>query len=214
MSSAALSASPISPADLERVYRYARVIAAKRSSRKIGVDYQEMVGVAYLAIAEAIFGFDPSRGDFAPRAIFLVRRRIQDHCRSVDVLSRKCRKEKYERLKARSQDELLFDRRPDREGQTLSLEAMEKVSGRLPTAKIDLAWVEQVSFDKLLNVTPLSKRERRAISLYREGWVMVEVAEAMGVNESRISQLIGSATKKLRARYLRIPLSSQLSVIR
>lgn len=55
-----------------------------------------------------------------------------------------------------------------------------------------------IRIDMLAALARLTERERRAVLMWRDGYTQHEIADAIGMTQGRVSQLISSACQKLR----------------
>lgn len=159
---------------------------------------EELIGVANLAIAEAINNFNPKKGELRPRVKSLVRFRISDYLRSIDTLSRKSRRKKSEEDKKLSSDEYLrFDHVGCNRPRQVSINLVE---GEVISHEIMSRVLDTISFDKLVDLLP--NRSRMVIKLWAQGFPMNLIGKNFGIAESRVSQIVSASVAKLRKEYL------------
>ena len=178
-----------------------KIIAASLSSAKALCDADELTSVAYEVVAEAIRTHDPARSSLRSRVSSLVEYRIYDHMRKMDHLSRGERgkidaKLAYDR--SHGDTYLEYDAcQPDRLPVSLdNSKDGERELWELIAAK-DAHPVYGILVEELLSILPDRKLE--IIRMYFWGnLTMKEIGKKFGINESRVSQLIDSATSLMR----------------
>jgi RNA polymerase sigma factor for flagellar operon FliA len=160
------------------------------------VSIDDLVSAGAVGLLQAIDRFEPARGlQFRTYARHRIWGAMLDFLRGEDPLSRTERRRRQ--VAAASE--------PDRTAPppaTVSLEdfpAHEMLSVLAPTHSSETAAVNRATLAEARQC--LSARENRVISLlYELDWKSREVALALHVNESRISQIKGAALSKLRTR--------------
>jgi len=151
---------------------------------------EEIEQAALIGLLQAVERFDPDRGVlFETFAAWRVRGAIGDELRSVDHLKRGARHDDVEHeLEApKSLEEF------EATDRVSALGAEDLELGRLPLLE---------ELDQALAQLP--ERERMVVVLHKlEGFKMAQLAELLGVTESRVSQLYTKALQRLRAAYAR-----------
>ncbi|WP_145076569.1 sigma-70 family RNA polymerase sigma factor [Aureliella helgolandensis] len=197
-------------------YQHLAEAAARRAARRIpfGVEYEELLSHAYLGLIDAVTRFDPDRGigpnTYMPTRIHFS---ITDSLRKLDTVSRTVRA-KLKKRRALSEQlghEPTDDEVQEHLGfvipavQIKSLEAesdsSSKGRGRGDTLRDHVAdrhTPQQVSDCSEL-LRGLDKRERLVVMLYfMHGYRMKEVAETIGLSESRVSQMMTALRPRLK----------------
>ena len=159
-------------------------VVAKHLARRLSpcITLDELTSAGAVGLIKAADRYDHKRAlSFAAYAKHRILGEMLDYLRAQDPLSRTERRARRERGEA--------------------TEAAAFV------AMTDLPAADRVPVDYLLRAQvctarrSLTNRENRVIELsFYAGWNNREIAQAMGVNESRISQLKTSALSKLRTR--------------
>lgn len=174
-----------------------RTLARRLRSRvPPSVAFDDLVSAGTIGMLQAIDRFEPARGlQFGTYARHRIWGAMLDFLRGEDPLSRTERR--------RRQVEAASDPRPTGPSSaTVSLEdfpAHELLSVYAPIHSPEMAAVNNATLAEARQC--LSARENRVISLlYELDWKNREVAQAMHVNESRISQIKRAALSKLRTR--------------
>ncbi len=178
----------------------ARSIAQKMVLQVANMDVDELTSIAYSAAVEAIRGHDPRLGTFEARLVFLVVRRIRDHMRELDPLTRKQRREAKNLAKIDAAllepNKLRFDVHPDawvHPEVVLGRRARRDEDARAP--RID--HLSKILAEELCFI--LSPRETKVVELYFwGGHLMREIGVLLGVHESMISQVMTKAMHKIR----------------
>lgn len=176
------------------------IAAFKCVQHRTNLDYGEMIGVAYMAVAEALADFDPSRGSIENRVGYMVRKRIIDHKRKMDHMSRPQRKRVYGEVRRLGDQLLKFDAyQPDYS--LISLESVDswdnKLVSKAPPVLSSLLVQQAMSI--------LKPRDRRMLEMYYwEAMTMKKIGQFFGINESRVSQIVARCMVKMR-NYLETP---------
>jgi RNA polymerase sigma factor FliA len=184
-----------------------RVIAAqiaKRLPRSVQVD--DLVSSGTLGLIEAAEKFKPKRGvPFLAYAKHRVRGSILDYLRGTDYISRDHRRAVKRRERDLGERALQFDVKPDETGVIPltftfpSGDARENdvADGSSTQDFFDLE--VRMELARILICAALPARYARVLrEYYFEERTMRQIAERMGVNESRISQIHKAALEKSR----------------
>ncbi|MES1205048.1 MAG: FliA/WhiG family RNA polymerase sigma factor [Pseudomonadota bacterium] len=192
------------------------------------VELDDLISTGMLGLLEAAERFDPSRGEkFEAFAEFRIRGAMLDGLRSRDSLSRDMRRVSTELKRATAELGNQLGREPS-EGETashlgLSVEELRarqaKLSGWCIVGFDDAgpAFLEQTADDSVddpsevaarrqlfqhmfSHIEKLPTKMQQVLSLYYcEDLNLKEIGHVLGVTESRVCQLHGEATKRLRA---------------
>lgn len=195
--------------------------------------YDDLIGHAVVGLIEAVEKFEPERGlKFETFAIPRMRGAVIDALRNLDWAPRSVRKDESDLRRACAEAEAALGRPPtdeelaDRLGIELSeLEEKLALVGRSSLLSLDetlSAGIEIGSPDafeddpyvaaqkeeraRLLAeaIDQLPERERLVVSLYyADGLTLREIAEVIGVTESRVCQLHAKATLRLNGKLAR-----------
>jgi RNA polymerase sigma factor for flagellar operon FliA len=163
------------------------------------VDAGDLMHAGVLGLLDAIKKYDPSKGTHLKTyAEFRIRGAILDELRVMDWASRSTR-EKMKRLEeAYDHLERELHRPPSEEevAQSLDLEMEAFHNLVLETRGVGLISIEDlISFE----VKDLSERDQLVLTLYyHEELTMKEIGLALGVTESRVSQVHAQALLKLK----------------
>ncbi|RME20801.1 MAG: FliA/WhiG family RNA polymerase sigma factor [Deltaproteobacteria bacterium] len=202
-------------------YRMARTIPSS-------VDIKELVSAGCMGLLVALERFDPSRGlDFETFAEFRIKGAILDELRSMDTMSRRNRRlyRRIERCRSKLRNELGREPEPDEMARELGIEREEylKLESNLsPAVEMSLAIMEMSGTgiasdgesrpDRKLQkkqlrqalkeaVVTLPERLRTVLSLYYYLRLNYrEIAQLMGITESRVCQLHQKAVRLVRQR--------------
>jgi RNA polymerase sigma factor for flagellar operon FliA len=183
-------------------------------------DFDDLLQAGSLGLLDAVRKFDPAKKvPFECYAKFRVRGAVLDSLRDLDELGRTDRK----KVKLQNQSEQLSSDVPDECPPARSLKndahlcfmrSTIRIAGASTSDSENEDWVldpaattdspeqlySNVVTHKLLadTVSGLPPRYQQIISLYYDGGMtMKEIANALGVNESRISQMHKSALSKM-----------------
>ena len=152
---------------------------AWRFARKTGMPFDELESHAILGLVQAAHGFDEDRGvAFSTYAVPRIRGAVIDGIRSRPGYSR--------RTKRCLGEEVCID----------------DVERELPRVKRFSSQVEsQIDCDLILRRME-NQGDRDVLALYfLHGWKLWEIADLLGVTESRVSQVKTKAINDLRMRY-------------
>lgn len=197
------------------------------------VSYDDLIGHAVVGLIEAVGSFEPERGlKFETFAMPRVRGAVIDALRSLDWAPRSVRKDEADLRRACVEAEAEFCRPPtdrelaDRLGMTLGeLEDKLALVGRSSLLSLDetlSAGIEISAPDAFADdpyvaaqkeerarllaeaIDLLPERERLVVSLYyADGLTLREIAEVLGVTESRVCQMHAKATLRLNGKLAR-----------
>jgi RNA polymerase sigma factor FliA len=185
---------------LVEAYRpLARAAAMRRASKTPPclMDADDFETSAVMGLMEAVENFDPDRGiQFSTFASRRIVGHMLDDLRESDWVPR------LERTRSKRSGEA-----PPKVG-TLATVVFENHNGRRDFAVSDLvadealtpeeSAIERDSFDGMLR--GLSRAERAICTLYyRDDLTMFQVGQAIGMSESRVSQLLSNILKRMRA---------------
>lgn len=195
--------------------------------------HDDLIGHAVVGLIEAVEGFEPERGlKFETFAIPRVRGAVIDALRNLDWAPRSVRKDESDLRRVCAEAEAELGRPPtdeelaDRLGiEVTQLEEKLALVGRSSLLSLDetlSAGIEIGSPDassddpyvaaqkaeraRLLAeaIDQLPERERVVVSLYyADGLTLKEIAEVLGVTESRVCQLHAKATLRLNGKLAR-----------
>lgn len=204
------------------------VVSSLRRTLSTEVSYEDLLGPGAVGLINALESFDPTRGfEFTTYAIPRIRGAILDDLRCRDSASRSMRRHlkslraAEERLRGKLAREPRVPETAAEIGvepetvwawkraavKEVSLQACEGsedsrtpiVLGQPPTVEPRLDHEERVAAvaDALGEIT---ERKRLVLALYyHEELTLREIAEVLGVTESRVSQIRGEALRELRA---------------
>lgn len=201
-------------------YRMARRLPAH-------VELDDLVSAGVIGLMEAAERFDPKRGaHFQAFAEFRIRGAIIDDLRTRDTLSRDMRKFSNKLREATRKLESELGRTPDQDelAETLGLKVDElhrqqsNLSGSSVIGFDDVGpdFLEYTSDDRspdpfevtshrealaslISGIDDLPERMQQVISLYYcESMTLREISQILGLTESRICQIHGEATIRLR----------------
>ena len=190
----------------------ALLIALQNQLPEPNCDVDELYSVGLLAIGEAMRSFNPDCGTWGSWVSQKIKFRILDHKRSLSTNSRSQQKKLNDAWRL-NRDQLLQYDSFVASKKVLSLDAPtpsfehddDSLSDRI-ACREDLER-ELVSrnedFEKVLLVKSLlaglKPRDRYIVREYFwSGRGMLDIGRSVGVNESRISQIIGKSLKKMR----------------
>lgn len=195
--------------------------------------YDDLIGHAVVGLIEAVEKFEPERGlKFETFAIPRVRGAVIDALRNLDWAPRSVRKDETDLRRAIAEAEAELCRPPtdkelaDRLGITVGeLEDKLALVGRSSLLSLDetlSAGIEISTPDAFEDdpyvaaqkeeragllaeaIDQLPERERLVVSLYyADGLTLREIAEVLGVTESRVCQLHAKATLRLNGKLAR-----------
>jgi RNA polymerase sigma factor FliA len=203
-------------------------VVARRIARTLPtyIPIDDLIGAGYLGLLDAATRYDAARGPFEAFAEFRIRGAILDELRDRDPLSRDMRRVSNEirdaaqRLEAQTghtpgQDDIaralgirieeLQDRQQKVAGSAAGLDdgsglsVLDQMADPAATDAFEqTAHHEQIT-QLMACIERLPEQMHRVLSLYYiRGLTLAQVGVAMGVTESRICQIHGEATKRLR----------------
>lgn len=201
---------------------------AFRMARRLppNVEVDDLIGAGTEGLLKAIDGFDPTRYDrFEPYAERRIRGAILDELRSADSMTRHGRRRMAEVTKAVRGLQQELGRQPTEEEIAdklgMALDQYQRLSEDLARgpalARLGEADPDEVASDKaddpaslfaekelrqrlVSAIKGLPKRNQMVLALYyQEECTQAEIGEILGVTESRVCQIIGEATARLRA---------------
>lgn len=207
------------------IEKVARRLARRLPSH---VDLDDLISAGVIGLMEAAERFDPARVDrFEAFAEFRIRGAMLDDLRARDTLSRDMRRLSNELRDATRRLESQLGRTPDQEElasrlgvQVAELYARQKKLSGASVVGIDDAGpdlldrtgdhtaedpFEAAARAELLgrlasSIEGLPEKMRQVLSLYYcENLNLKEIGAVMGVTESRVCQIHGEATRRLRA---------------
>lgn len=163
-----------------------------RSRVPRSVTLDDLIGAGTIGLIQAVDRFQPSRSlQFATYARHRIRGAMLDFLREEDPLSR------TERRRTQTANAA--------EGALPTTISLEQLPAHEPRSEYALArgfstrFADRVDLGRARQC--LSERENRVISLLFDlDWQNRDVAQQLGVNESRVSQIRHAALSKLRAR--------------
>lgn len=147
------------------------------------VDRGDLEGFATIGMVKAAALFDPSRNDcFEAFAYLYMRGAVIDHLRADTPTSRS----QWKKYKQGDPDALLV--------WLTDVEAARQIAAN------ESPVVDFIALRRLRSAfVVLDPRERLCIELHYEGMLQREIGKQLGVSESRISQIVNGALRKLRA---------------
>jgi RNA polymerase sigma factor FliA len=192
------------------------------------VDLDDLVSAGMIGLIEAAERFDPSRGEkFEAFAEFRIRGAMLDELRSRDSLSRDMRRLHRELQEATQSLANQLGRTPGEaevaERMGISLEEMRQRQSKVAGSSVvgfddaDPAFLDTTADERAIDPSDLAARRelydqmvqhiealpgkmQQVLSLYYcESLNLKEIGAVLGVTESRVCQLHGEATKRLRA---------------
>lgn len=200
---------------------------AFRMARRLppSVDVGDLIGAGTEGLLKAADAFDPARHPrFEPYAEARIRGAILDELRGLDPMTRHGRRRLAEVSKAIRKLEMKLGRQPEEdeiaEALGLGLEQYQKLAEELarapalaamgdtdpdgivadgmdPTSRLD---EEELVARVARAVEKLPPRTQTVLALYyQEECTQAEIAEVLGVTESRVCQILGESTARLRA---------------
>ncbi len=164
----------------------------KRLPDYAGVEFEDLVGVGYVGLMEAKHHFDEEKNaSFGTYASIIIRGRILDYLRSLDVRTKEEKKEEINRRKTISIEEFLSDSvKEDR----LSFLGTEDNNILERIEKEELVNLVAEAIDSVLNDS-----EKLVLSLFfKEGLKQREIADIMELTPARITQIKKTALRKIR----------------
>lgn len=210
---------------------------AFRMARRLppNVDVDDLIGAGMEGLLKAMSAYDPARQpQFEAYAKARIRGAILDELRAGDSLTRYGRSRMGEMTTAISKLQHALGRAPTEEeiAQELgvSLEQYQRMNGDLGRAPA-LAGLGAVSGDEVAStandpsemfdeaearaqladaIRELPERSQQVLALYyQEECTQAEIGEILGVTESRVCQLLGEATARLRTKLNNAEFGSQ-----
>lgn len=200
---------------------------AFRLARRLppNVDVNDLIGAGTEGLLKAVDGYDPSRyPHFEPYAELRIRGAILDELRIYDPMTRHGRRRMGEVTRAIKALEMKLGRAPQEEEiaaeLTLSIEQYRKLTeelsrapalGRLGESDPDEVATEHSNPFDLYDSRELKKRLVTAIEnlperprmvlalYYQEQCTQSEIGKILGITESRVCQILGESTARLRA---------------
>lgn len=201
---------------------------AFRMARRLpaNVDVDDLIGAGMEGLVKAMDGFDPTRGiKFESYAKVRIRGAILDELRSGDTLTRYGRSRMAGVTQAIVSLQQSLGREPREEEIAdelgVPLQEYQRLIGDLGQGPL-LAGLGAVSPDEVASddydpsaaydemeararlaraIMTLPKRHQEVLALYyQEECTQAEVAEILGVSESRVCQLLGETTARLRSK--------------
>lgn len=207
------------PGNPEQYLPFVRKIAGRIARRLPStVDVEDLVGAGTIGLMEALERYDPDGGrSFETYAEFRVKGAILDELRRNDPVNRAARTAQTRVSNKVAQLTAELGRPPtgDEVAKALDLKNEQvAMAGSLRVVSIDAAPVElearepgqeDVLAEREIyriveeTISRLPKRQQMVLSLcYLEGISQVQVAELIGVTESRVSQILSQTRKRIR----------------
>jgi len=207
-----------------QVERVARRLARKLPAH---VDLDDLISAGMIGLVEAADRFDPDRGEkFETFAEFRIRGAMLDELRSRDSLSRDMRRICRELQEATSNLANQLGRAPSEAEMAgfmgLSVDEIRARQAKVSGASVigfddaDPTFLDHTADEKALDpceaaarrelydqlcdhIESLPQRMQQVLALYYcEGLNLKDIGAVLGVTESRVCQLHGEATKRLR----------------
>lgn len=194
--------------------------ALRLGSRRANADHQDLVGLGTIGLLNALDSFDPERGiPFPAYARHLITGSMKDGLRQADRLPRKLREASDRlRLQTESAKEIL-GRAPTETELAALLDVTISKLREVIAASREVASLSELREDDDLRdsleeeglkrllladladsvLEQLSPRKQAIVRLYHlEGLKLKEIANRLGVTESRVSQLHSEALREAR----------------
>ncbi|SMC09284.1 sigma-70 family RNA polymerase sigma factor [Nitratiruptor tergarcus] len=171
--------------------------------RDAGIEFDELVNTGIIGLIKAIDKFDESKAQFSTYAYIKIRGEILDYLRSLHIMPRSMR-EKIKKEKEEGKDIPLSN--------LAIMISMDKAIGsgddsmRLIDVMIsddigpeDQAISSQVGDLIAMAMEQLSEKEKRTLQMFFfEEREPKEIAQTLGISQSRVSQIKTQAIKKLK----------------
>ncbi|BCD61857.1 RNA polymerase sigma factor for flagellar operon FliA [Nitratiruptor sp. YY08-26] len=171
--------------------------------RDAGIEFDELVNTGIIGLIKAIDKFDESKAQFSTYAYIKIRGEILDYLRSLHIMPRSMR-EKIKKEKEEGKDIPLSN--------LAIMISMDKAIGsgddsmRLIDVMIsddigpeDQAISSQVGDLITMAMEQLSEKEKRTLQMFFfEEREPKEIAQTLGISQSRVSQIKTQAIKKLK----------------
>ncbi len=176
----------------ERFFPYIEKVA-RRLARRLPahVEIDDLVSAGVIGLMEAADRYDPKRADrFEAFAEFRIRGAMLDDLRARDTLSRDMRRLSNELRSATRKLESELGRTPDQSelASTLGLNVDELYRRQ-----------QKLSGSSVVGIDDLPEKMQQVLSLYYcENMNLKEIGQVLGVTESRVCQIHGEATRRLR----------------
>ena len=204
-----------------------RFTARRIAARGVCAGIDDLCQMGMVGLIDAVERFDPSDGyKFSTYATSRIRGAIFDGLRELDMLPKRARVEVRDYFTAREEEETALHRPPtfDEVASRLGKPTSQVVQTGIyaahasavtslslldsesqpelvdwvadPDETVELRWVAKSVQDGLKSLT---ERQRQALVLhYLEGFTKSEVAEVLGVDRSRVTQLIHQGLRNLK----------------
>jgi RNA polymerase sigma factor for flagellar operon FliA len=156
------------------------------------VEFEDLVGVGYIGLMEARHHFDESKKtSFGTYASILIRGRILDYLRSLDVRTKEEKDEGINKRKTLSIEEFINESiKEDR----LTFLGTDDENPFDRIERKELMELVAKAIDSVLN-----DNEKIVLSLFfKEGLKQKEIADIMKVTPARVTQIKKAALKKIR----------------
>jgi RNA polymerase sigma factor for flagellar operon FliA len=156
------------------------------------VEFEDLVGAGYVGLMEARQHFDESKKtSFGTYASILIRGRILDYLRTLDVRTKEEKDEGVNKRKTLSIEEFISESiKEDR----LSFLGTDDENPFDKLEKKELIEIVARAIDSVLNDS-----EKMVLSLFfKEGLKQKEIANIMNITPARVTQIKKAALKKIR----------------
>jgi RNA polymerase sigma factor for flagellar operon FliA len=156
------------------------------------VEFEDLVGVGYIGLMEAKHNFDENKKtSFGTYASILIRGRILDYLRSLDVRTKEEKEEGINKRKTLSIEEFINESiKEDR----LSFLGTDEENPFNSIERKELMELIAKAIDSVLN-----DNEKIVLSLFfKEGLKQREIADIMNITPARVTQIKKAALKKIR----------------
>jgi len=194
---------------------------ARRIARQLpnSVDVDDLVGAGTVGLMEALSRYNAAQGGaFETYAEYRVKGAILDELRRHDPLNRAARSARNKIEAKRKELTATLGRPPDDDEVSAALDVRHRrdisIAGALRVVPLDIKALaltangpsqeEMLAKNELVAlvreaIVKLPEKQQVALSLvYLEGMSQVQVAEILGVTESRVSQILSAARKPLK----------------
>ncbi len=171
--------------------------------RDAGIEFDELVNTGIIGLIKAIDKFDESKAQFSTYAYIKIRGEILDYLRSLHIMPRSMR-EKIKKEKEEGKDiplsnlAIMISMEKALGGEDSSLRLIDiMVSNDIgPEEQALNAQIGDKIFEAM---EQLSEKERKTLQMFFfEEREPKEIAAALGISQSRVSQIKSQAIKKLK----------------
>ena len=171
--------------------------------RDAGIEFDELVNTGIIGLIKAIDKFDESKAQFSTYAYIKIRGEILDYLRSLHIMPRSMR-EKIRKEKEEGKDvplsnlAIMISMEKAIGGDDNSLRLIDVIVSE-DLSPEDQAIHSQIGEKIVEAMEQLSEKERRTLQMFFfEEKEPKEIASALGISQSRVSQIKSQAIKKLK----------------